>query len=135
MVLDRGFSWLGLLHALVADDVQFVIRVNVSGPHLLRFTTGEETPIELRVLPGHAGIYSQVCCKGEVSVNVTGIWEAGFRKPLWVMTSLAPETGMAIYRQRMKTELSFGDLKSLLGPVDVMNRHAEATQQALALMA
>jgi hypothetical protein len=135
LVLDREFSYLGLLRALVAEQVQFVIRLNLSGPHAPHFTTAEETPIELRVLPGHTEIYSQVYYKGEVPVNVIGIWEPGFRKPLWVMTSLAPETGLAIYQQRMKIELSFRDLKSLLGLTKVMNRHAQAMQQTLALMA
>lgn len=135
LVLDREFSYLGLLQALVAEQVQFVIRLNLSGSHPPHFTTVEGTPIKPHVLPGHTEIYSQVYYKGEVPVNVIGIWKAGFHNPLWVMTSLAPETGLAIYRQRMKIELSFRDLKSLLGLTKVMNRHAEAMQQTLALVA
>lgn len=134
LVLDREFSYLGLLQALRAEDVAFVIRLNLSGPHPPHFTNVEGDPVALRVLPGHTETYGQVYYKGEVPVNVIGVWEQGFAAPLWVMTSLAPEAGLAIYQQRMKIELSFRDLKSLLGMDKVMNRDAHWMEQTLALV-
>lgn len=134
LVLDREFSYLGLLQALAAEAVQFVIRLQLAGPHPTHFTTSEGTPITLEVQPGHTEIYSQVYYKGQVAVNVIGVWEQGFHKPLWVMTSLAPEVGLAIYRQRMKIELTFRDLKSLLGLDKLMCRNTHPMEQTLALM-
>lgn len=134
LVLDREFSYLGLLQALVAEQLQFVIRLNLSGSHPPQFTNVEGAEVDLRVQPGHTKSYNQVYYKGKVAVNVIGVWEKGFRKPLWVMTSLAPEAGLAIYRQRMKIELAFRDLKSLLGLAKLMNRHAQAMEQTLALI-
>ena len=134
LVLDREFSYLGLLQALRAEQVAFVIRLHLSGSHPPRFTMVNGDPISLRIAPGQTEIYSQVYYKGEVPVNIIGVWEKGFSKPLWVMTSLPPEAGLAIYRQRAKIELSFRDLKSLLGMHKVMNRHAHWMEQSLALL-
>ena len=131
LVLDREFSYLGLLQALQAEDVAFVIRLKLSGSHPTHFTNVDGDPVALQVLRGHTEIYHQVYYKDEVPVNVIGVWEEGFRAPLWVMTSLAPEAGLAIYQQRMKIELGFRDLKSLLGMGKVMNRDAHWMEQTL----
>lgn len=135
LVLDREFSYLGLLQALVAEQVQFVIRLKLSTPHPVHFTTAAGNPVALHVLPGHTESYSQVYYKGALPVNVIGTWDKGFSTPLWVMTSLAPEAGLAIYRQRMKIEQSFRDLKSLLGMDKLMNRESRWMEQTLALLA
>ena len=134
LVLDREFSYLGLLQALHAEQVAFVIRLHLSGAHPPRFTLVNGDPISPQILPGRTEIYSQVYYKGEVPVNIIGVWQKGFRRPLWVMTSLSPEAGLAIYRQRMKIELTFRDLKSLLGMHKIMNRNARWMEQSLALL-
>jgi hypothetical protein len=134
LVLDREFSYLELLKAAVAENVNFVIRLNQSGPHPTQFKDREKNDVLLTVLPGKTEIYTDVLYKGSVAVNVIGTWRQGFEKPLWVMTSLSPEEGLDIYLQRMKIELSFRDLKSLLGMHKLMNRQVRWMQQSLALM-
>ncbi len=135
LVLDREFSYLALLQALQAEQVQFVIRLKLSASHAVRFTTAEGQPIQLSVRKGTTEVYHQIRYKGDVPVNVIGSWGKGFAHPLWVMTSLSPETGLEIYRQRMKIELCFRDLKSLLGMQRIMNLHETAMQRSLALVA
>ena len=135
LVLDREFSYLALLQALQAEQVQFVIRLKLSGSHAVHFTTAEGQPIKPTIRKGTTVVYRQIRYKGDVPVNVIGTWGKGFAHPLWVMTSLTPEAGLEIYRQRMKIELCFRDLKSLLGMQRVMNLHEAAMQQSLALVA
>jgi hypothetical protein len=133
LVLDREFSYLELLQAMVAEQVNFVIRLNQSGAHPPRFTTIDGQTVKLHILPGKTEIYHQVFYKGSVPVNVIGTWRQGFSKPLWVMTSLPALEGLAIYLQRMKIELSFRDLKSLLGMHKLMNQQERWMRQSLAL--
>ena len=54
--------------------------------------------------------------KGEVEVNVAGVWEPGHPEPLWIITDLDPKEALSIYRKRMAIEESFRDLKNLIGP-------------------
>lgn len=133
LVLDREFCYLELLQAMVAEQVNFVIRLNQSGAHPPHFTDIDGQTVKLHILPGKTEIYHQVFYKGSVPVNVIGIWRKGFSKPLWVMTSLPALDGLAIYLQRMKIELSFRDLKSLLGMHKLMNQQERWMQQTLAL--
>ena len=134
LVLDREFSYLELLQAAVTEKVNFVIRLKYSAAHPVHFTDVDGQEIKLRILPGKTEIYSQIFYKGVVQVNVIGTWDKGFEQPLWVMTSLSPEAGLDIYQQRMKIELSFRDLKSLLGMDKLMNKRERWMQQSLALL-
>lgn len=52
--------------------------------------------------------------KGNIRVNVAGHWKDGFKEPLYVVTNLEPREGMEIYKERMKIDQSFRDLKNLL---------------------
>ena len=113
LVLDREFSYLGLLENLVAERVNFVIRPHL-GSHPPVFTNAEGERVELFVAPGKKAIYCQIYYRGQVLVNVIGFWRKGFRRPLWVMTNLAPEEALHIYQARMKLDESYRDLKSLL---------------------
>lgn len=70
---------------------------------------------------GQPAVYLKVWYKGQVSVNVVGYWERGFREPLWLMTNLAPEQALFLYLQRMKIEESFRDMKTLMGMQRAMN--------------
>jgi len=133
LVLDREFSYLSLLEKLVAEKVNFVIRLNL-GSHPPVFTNDEGRRMGLTVAPGETAVYRQIYCKGQVLVNVIGTWEKGFRKPLWVMTTLAPEKGLEIYQARMKIEESFKDLKSLLHLDKVVNKTQSNMEKMVALV-
>jgi hypothetical protein len=65
---------------------------------------------------------------------VIGVWRKGHAKPMWVMTDLEPEQGLAIYFQRMKIEESFRDLKSLLDLPKLMNKRQSHMEQVVAMV-
>lgn len=132
LVLDREFSYLELLHNLVAEGVHFVIRLNL-GSHPPIFWDKEGRRVELRIRPGEKRVHTNLFYKGEVRVQVIGQWQKGFSEPLWVMTSLEPQQGLAIYLQRMKIDESFRDLKNLLGLEKVMNHSQKNMERMVAL--
>jgi len=133
LVLDREFSYLSLLEKLVAEEVNFVIRLNL-GSRPPVFTNAEGRRVELMITPGEMAVYHQILYRDQVLVNVIGTWEKGFRKPLWVMTNLSPDEGLEIYQARMKIEESFRDLKSLLHLDKVMNKTQDNMEKMVALM-
>jgi hypothetical protein len=133
LVLDREFSYELLMQALVEEGIAFVIRLNLGRkqPILL---DDEDRRVKLHVTRG-----KQVSCrglryKGNVRVNVSGMWRKGLSEPLWVITNLDPEQGLCIYQQRMKIEESFKDLKSLLCMDKVMNKKQENMEKMLAMV-
>ena len=71
---------------------------------------------------------------GEVCLNVIGIWRFGFKEPMWIMTNMEPESALALYDQRMKIEICFRDLKSLLHIDKVMNKSQVYLDKMLALV-
>ena len=111
LVLDREFSYLELMQALVREEVNFVIRLKV-GAHLF---DQEGKLVALSVKKGETRILNKVFYMGKVFVNVIGQWQAGLKEPMWIMTNLPAEQGLSFYEQRMKIEETFKDLKSLLG--------------------
>jgi hypothetical protein len=133
LVLDREFSYLELMLNLVAEGINFVIRLNLgsSQPTLIN---AEGRSIKLRVAKGEERTYRQLLYKGEVMVNVTGVWRRGLKEPLWVMTNLEPAEAMAIYRARMKIEESFRDLKSLLAMEKIMNKKQINLEKMIAMV-
>ncbi len=133
LVLDREFSYLELLLNLVAEQVNFVIRLKL-GSQPPKFWDGEGREVALTISPGETVIYPQVWYKGEVCVNLAGTWSKGFQDPLWIMTNLEAHTGQQIYFRRMKIDESFRDLKSLLGMTKVMNKQQETMEKMLALL-
>jgi hypothetical protein len=133
LVLDREFSYLELLLNLVAEQVNFVIRLNL-GSHAPKFWDGEGREVALMISPGETVIHPQVWYKGQVCVNLIGTWGKGFQEPLWIMTNLEAKAGQQIYFRRMKIEESFRDLKSLLGMTKVMNKQQEIMEKMLALL-
>ena len=74
---------------------------------------------------------------GKVFVNVIGWWKEGLNEPIWIMTNLPAEQGLAFYLQRMKIDQAFKDLKSLLGMDKMMcqKRHWMEKMVSLALIA
>ncbi len=130
LVLDREFSYLELLENLVAEGVNFVIRLKL-GPN---FFDGEGKPVVLSVTKGETRILNKIFYKGKIFVNVIGVWQKGFSEPMWIMTNLKAEEGLAIYLQRMKIEEAFRDLKSLLNFHKLMNKRRIQMEKMVALI-
>jgi hypothetical protein len=135
LVFDREFSYLDFLIDLYEEQINFVIRLN-QGAHPPRFYyhADRKRELKLRIAPGKGPkIYRNVYYQGIAPVNLIGIWEKGFKKPLWLMTNLDPEQGLDIYQLRSKIETSFRDLKSLLHMDKVMNKSRDYLEKMLAL--
>ena len=130
LVLDREFSYLELLENLVTEGINFVIRLKV-GPN---FCDGEGKPVVLSVQKGETRILNKLFYKGKVFVNVIGVWQKGFSDPMWVMTNLKADEGLAIYQKRMKIEQTFRDLKSLLNFHKLMNKRRSLMEKMVALI-
>ena len=136
IVFDREFSYRELLSSLVDEDVHFVIRLNMgANPPLFYYDAARKQPLQLLVAPiNQPQIYRQVYYMGEVCLNVVGIWRYGFKEPMWIITNLEPEAGLALYDQRMKIEICFRDLKSLLYIDKVMNKSQVYLNKMLAMV-
>ena len=130
LVLDREFSYLGLMENLVFEKINFVIRLKEGA----KFTDQEGNLVALSIRKGETRTINKVFYMGKVFVNVIGIWREGFSKPLWVMTNLDAKQGLDIYSKRMKIEESFRDLKSLLGMEKLMNKHRDHMEKMVALL-
>jgi len=133
LVLDRDFSYLELLEAFAAVQINFVIRLKL-GSHPPQFFDENKQRVELMAEPGKTVVYRNLFYKGKVRINVIGYWQPGYAEPLWVMTNLQAEVGGQIYFARMKIEETFRDLKSLLGLEKVMNQHQAKMEQMVALV-
>ena len=129
-MLNREFSYLELLENLVIEGVNFIVRLKV-GPN---FCDGEGKQAILSVSKGETCILNKVFYKGKVFVNVIGIWQKGFSEPMWIMTNLKAEDGLAIYFQRMKIEETFRDLKNLLNFHKLMNKRRTWMEKMVALI-
>jgi hypothetical protein len=130
LVLDREFSYLELMQALVTEQLNFVIRLKV-GPN---FFDQEGKPVPLSVQKGEKRILNKVFYLGKVFVNVIGVWQEGLSEPMWVMTNLPAEQGLAIYLQRMKIEETFRDMKNLLGLQKMMTKKRHWMEKMVALI-
>lgn len=133
LVLDREFSYEVLMQALVEEQIAFVIRLNL-GRHQPTLLDDEERRVKLHATRRKQVSYRGLRYKGNVRVNVAGMWRKGLKEPLWVITNLHPEEGLSIYQQRMKIEESFKDLKSLLCMDKVMNKKQENMEKMLAMV-
>lgn len=129
LVLDREFSYLELLQALVVEEVNFVIRLK-TGAH---FFDQEGKQVALNVKKGETRILNKVFYMGKVFVNVIGRWKEGFQEPMWIMTNLSAEQGLSFYLQRMKIDQAFRDLKSLLGMDQLMCQKRHWMEQMVSL--
>lgn len=133
LVLDREFSYEVLMQALVEEEIAFVIRLNL-GRHQPTLLDDEDRRVKLHVTRRKQVSYRGLRYKGNVRVNVAGMWRKGLKEPLWIITNLDPEEGLCIYQQRMKIEESFKDLKSLLCIDKVMNKKQENMEKMLAMV-
>lgn len=136
IVFDREFSYLLLLQSLILSDIQFVIRLNLgSNPPKFYYDADMKRELRLAIAPiNKPQIYRQVYYKGEARVNVIGIWRYGFKQPLWIMTNLEPEAGLDLYFLRMKIEICFRDLKSLLHLDKIMNKSQTLLEKMTAMV-
>ena len=136
IVFDREFSYRELLNSLVEEGVHFVIRLNMgANPPLFYYDAEQKHRLRLLIAPiNKPKIYRQVYYMGEVCLNVIGIWRYGFREPMWIMTNMEPEAALALYDQRMKIEICFRDLKSLLHIDKVMNKSQVYLNKMLAMV-
>jgi hypothetical protein len=130
LVLDREFSYLELMQALVTEELNFVIRLKVGA----NFFDQEGKPVALTLKRGEKRIVNKVFYMGKVFVNLIGWWQTGLSEPMWVMTNLPAEQGLDIYLQRMKIEEAFNDLKSLLGLEKMMHKKRELMEKMVALV-
>jgi len=136
IVFDREFSYCELLKSLVAEGVNFVIRLKMGAhpPHFY-YEPEQKHPLRLLIAPiNKPKIYRQIYYMGEVCLNVVGIWRFGFKEPMWILTNMEPEAGLALYDQRMKIEVCFRDLKSLLHIDKVMNKSQIYLNKMLAMV-
>jgi hypothetical protein len=133
LVLDREFSYAELLASLVFEKLHFVIRLKL-GSHAPTFLDAEGQPIRLLISKGERRILPNVFYKGQVCVNLAGVWNEGFADPLWVMTDLDPQKALQIYFNRMKIDETFRDLKSLLGMDRLMHKRQDYLEKMLALV-
>jgi len=136
IVFDREFSYLELLQSLVEEGVHFVIRLKMgANPPLFYYEAEQKNRLRLLVAPiNKPKIYRQVYYMGSVCLNVIGIWRYGFKEPMWIITNMAPEAGLALYDQRMKIEICFRDLKSLLHIDKIMNKSQVYLNKMLAMV-
>jgi hypothetical protein len=136
IVFDREFSYRELLHSLVDEGVHFVIRLNMgANPPLFYYDAERKERLQLLVAPlNKPQIYRQVYYMGEVCLNLIGIWRYGFSEPMWIITNMEPEAGLAVYFQRMKIEICFRDLKSLLHIHKAMNKSQIYLNKMLAMV-
>jgi hypothetical protein len=133
IVLDREFSYEGLLEAFILEEMKFVIRLNVANG--VNFTDVDGDPISLTINTGETVICKKVKYRGKRLVNLIGHWKGGMAEPLWIITNLEkPEEALAIYQSRMKIEESFKDLKSLLHLDKIMNKSQEYLEKMIALV-
>lgn len=136
LVFDREFSYLWLLENFQAANLAYVIRLN-QGAKSPKFYRDPDIMEEVKLMIGQgqeAQEYHQLYYKGVVPVNLIGVWEKGFKKPLWVMTNVSAQDGLRIYQERAKIETSFRDLKSLLGMHKVMNKSRVYLDKMLGLL-
>jgi hypothetical protein len=133
LVFDREFSAQRWLETMDEANLNYVIRLNTKSGVKLKDAEGEEIPL-LGLGKGEKRHIRGAYYRGEVEVNVAGVWREGYREPLWVMGTLAPEELLETYDERMKLEQSFKDTKSLLNLDKVMNKERNQLEMTLALV-
>jgi hypothetical protein len=140
LVADREFSYEELLRVLVQERMPFVIRLNMGNTgNKVRLT---QTPdrkgqpgqrVQLTLRQGQMHIWPCLYYKGTVPVTVAGVWRPGLHQPLFVMTNLEGQQALDIYRQPMKIDQGFRDLKTSLGLDRNMSKHPQRLEKLLAL--
>jgi hypothetical protein len=133
LVLDREFSYLELMRNMLAEQINWVIRLNLRA-NPPKFYDEEGKAMALTISPGETVIHNHLWYMGKVQVNLIGTWGRGFTEPMWVITNLEANRGLQIYFARMKIDETFRDLKSLLGMTRLMNKQQIYMEKMLALL-
>jgi hypothetical protein len=132
LVFDREFSAQRWLQTMDEANLGYAVRLNEASGVKVEDQYGEE--ITLVLDKGERRCIEGAYYRGEVELNVAGVWHEGHREPLWVMGNLPPEELLETYEQRMKIEQTFKDAKSLLNIEKVMNKDLHQLQMSLALV-
>jgi hypothetical protein len=133
LVFDREFSAQRWLETLEEARCKWVVRLNTKSGVKIIDEQGEEE-IPLLIKKGEKRQIEGVYYRGEVKVNVGGIWLKNQKEPLWVMGSLKPDELLEVYKKRMKVEQTFRDSKSLLNLEKVMSKRRSHLESTLALV-
>lgn len=135
-VFDREFSFAGWLEDLEEAGVRYVVRLAAKQKAYLEDKERRKLPL----LVPRGGRVVREGARYRVGdsvseVNVVGVWEPGHREPLWVMGNLPMGELLEIYKQRMKIEEAFRDLKEYLRMESVMSKTLENAEKTLRLLA
>jgi Transposase DDE domain len=132
LVFDREFSAQRWLETLEEARCKWVVRLNTKNGVKVTDEQGEEIP--LLIEKGEQREIKGAYYRGEVKVNVGGIWLKDQKEPLWVMGNLEPDELLEVYKKRMKIEQTFKDSKSLLHIEKVMSKQRGHLERTLALV-
>jgi hypothetical protein len=133
LVLDREFSYLELMLNLFAEQINWVIRLNMRA-NPPKFYDDDGREVVLTISPGETVVRNHVWYMGKVCMNVVGTWKKGLAEPMWVMTNLEAKRGLQIYFARMKIEETYRDLKSLLGLTKLMHQQQVYMEKMVSLL-
>jgi len=135
LVLDREFSYAELMASLQAEDIQFVIHLNLGDVRKRpRLVDADGEPLKFVIKPGETIVRSKLYYLDTVMGTLIGYWRKGLSKPLWIITSLEPKLALEIYLQRMKIEETFRDCKDLPHLNKLMNKKKAILEQMIALL-
>jgi hypothetical protein len=132
LVFDREFSAQRWLETLEEARCEWVVRLNTKSGVKITDEQGEKIP--LLVEKGETREMKGAYYRGQVKVNVAGVWPKNQKEPLWVMGSLKPDKLLEVYEKRMKIEQTFKDAKSLLNIEKVMSKRRGHLMSTLALV-
>lgn len=135
LILDREFSYLSLFQSFAAERMDFVIRLNLGSKPKFYYDADKNQELSLWIIQdGKTKIYRDIYYKGEIRVNVVGIWKPGMKEALWVISNLEPEEALRLYLERMKIETSFRDMKSILNLDKIMNKSLFYLERMISLL-
>jgi hypothetical protein len=114
VIADREFSGEWFFEGLQQEGMKYAVRLK--DLRAIRQGKGKRAEaVDLTILPGQKKLWTDVYYKGNLLANVVGYWDSRFKKPMYIITNMDGALGLQIYRQRMKIEESFRDMKDILG--------------------
>ena len=132
VVFDREFSYLTFFKFLETGCSLSSVSIKAANRKFY-YDPDKREELTLLVAPDRdPKVYRNIYYKGEIKVNLIGIWKTGMPKPLWVITNIAPQEALEIYLQRMKIEMKFRDLKSIFRIETIMNKSKFYLDQMIA---
>jgi hypothetical protein len=135
LVFDREFSYESFFEDLEIEGLKYVICLNTANNPTLTYEKGKmDRPVKLDITPGQTKTVPGVYYKGNVKMNLIGMWKKGLKEAMWIATNIEPKRALEIYLDRMKIEESFKDLKSLLGPERIMSKERQYMEKLIMLV-